>query len=304
MEYLLSICIPTYNRANLLANTLTSIFNENENNSDFEIVISDNCSTDQTEFVVKKFLNINNNIKYIKQPSAIDGNSNIIFALNNGTGKFLKLCNDTALFESGSIRILLNLIKVNENTKPVIFFSNISNSVELIYEKTFNNFVRINSFLTTSILAIGFWHTDFKNFEYLEDAFEYSLPALNLIRKNFKQKNNFLIYNNKIFSVQYVENKGGYNIIDVFVINYLCIILRKEYKNKNISFWTFEFEKIKVLTGFVAPWMKLLKKTNSGFTFSIKGANKKLFQVYYYNPLFYLMVIYFFFFDIIQKLKR
>ena len=31
----------------------------------------------------------------------------------------------------------------------------------------------------------------------------------------------------------------------------------------------------------------ILKTKNSGFTFSIEGANKKLFNVYYYNPLFY-----------------
>jgi abequosyltransferase len=304
MGYLLSICIPTFNRAELLENTLTSIFNQNANINDFEIVISDNCSTDNTEEVVFKFLAQYANINYTKLPSAIGADNNIVNSLSNGTGQFLKLCNDTAIFQNKSINAMVEMIKNNNVAKPIIFFSNIDNKQVFNYNSSFNTFVQINSFLTTSILAIGIWKDDYDNLNNIEDAFEYKLPALNILRKNFEQKNNFLIYNSKIFIVQYVEKKGGYNIIDIFVTNYLGIVLRKEYKNNKLNFWTFEIEKIKVLVKFVAPWLKLLKKRNPGFTFSIEDANNKLFKIFFYNPLFYLMVVYFYFFDLIQKIKK
>ena len=48
--YLLSICIPTYNRENDLKNMLNSI----KSNNDIEIVICDDGSTDNTKELVKK----------------------------------------------------------------------------------------------------------------------------------------------------------------------------------------------------------------------------------------------------------
>jgi len=304
MGYLISICIPTYNRADLLENTLNSIFNQNANSNYFEVVISDNCSTDRTEEVVAKFLSVHSNINYTKLPSTIGADNNIVNSLKNGKGQFLKLCNDTALFEYKSINTIIDIIRKNNVVKPIIFFSNSYKKQICKYGESFNSFINANSFLTTSILAIGIWKEDYDNLNNIQDAFEYKLPALNLIRKNFEQKSNFLIFNNKIFSVQYVPNKGGYNIIEVFVTNYLGIVLKKEFNNNNLKLWVFEIEKLKVLLKFVAPWMKLLKKPNPGFTFSIEGAYNKLFKIYYYNPLFYLMVIFFFFFDIKQKFKK
>ena len=54
---LLSICIPTYNRAEYLKKTLESIVWQRDFLSkDVEVVISDNCSTDDTASVVAKFV--------------------------------------------------------------------------------------------------------------------------------------------------------------------------------------------------------------------------------------------------------
>jgi abequosyltransferase len=304
MSYLLSICIPTFNRANLLKNTLTSIFSQNANTNDFEVVITDNCSTDHTEEVVSIFLANYKNINYIKLKDPIGVDSNIVNSLSNGTGQFLKLCNDTAIFEKDCINTMIETIQQNILDKPIIFFSNSDLYLKYNYGYSFNSFIQINSFLTTSILSIGIWKDDYNKLENIENAFEYKLPALNLLRKNFQKKNKYLIFNKKIFSVQYVKNKGGYNIFEIFVSNYLGIVLRGEYKNKNLKFLVFEIEKIKVLLSFVAPWLKILKKKNSGFTFSIENANKILFRIYFYNPLFYMLLIYFFFFDQVQKIRK
>ena len=53
----LSICIPTFNRSNSLGNCLNSICISNDlaNLKDIEVCISDNCSTDNTREIVKKF---------------------------------------------------------------------------------------------------------------------------------------------------------------------------------------------------------------------------------------------------------
>ena len=49
----ISIGIPTYNLSRFLKKTIKSILNQDEKN--FELIIVDDCSTDNTEQVVKSF---------------------------------------------------------------------------------------------------------------------------------------------------------------------------------------------------------------------------------------------------------
>ncbi len=49
-----SVLIPTYNYANYLDETIQSVLDQTF--TDFEIIIVDNCSTDNSADVVKKYL--------------------------------------------------------------------------------------------------------------------------------------------------------------------------------------------------------------------------------------------------------
>lgn len=53
---LLSICIPTYNRAEYLRRTLDSIVSQEDFDSNCEIVTSDNSYTDNTEGVCRNYI--------------------------------------------------------------------------------------------------------------------------------------------------------------------------------------------------------------------------------------------------------
>lgn len=50
---LLSICIPTYNRASYLEGAILNIITDNAFGDEVEIIISDNASTDNTEEIAK-----------------------------------------------------------------------------------------------------------------------------------------------------------------------------------------------------------------------------------------------------------
>jgi glycosyltransferase involved in cell wall biosynthesis len=58
-----TVGIPTYNRAELLSRTIKRIINQNFN--DFELIISDNASTDHTEIVARSFKD--SRIRYFRQ---------------------------------------------------------------------------------------------------------------------------------------------------------------------------------------------------------------------------------------------
>ena len=91
MKPLLSICIPTYNRAEILKNTIESIttqevFRETEL---VQIVVSDNASSDKTPEVMQNFLlEFPQKIRYIRLTKPIDPHFNFENALKNGSGEF------------------------------------------------------------------------------------------------------------------------------------------------------------------------------------------------------------------------
>ena len=61
----ISVLIPTYNYAHFLDETIQSVLNQSF--TDFELIIVDNCSTDNTEEVVKNYL-ADKRVSYYKNP--------------------------------------------------------------------------------------------------------------------------------------------------------------------------------------------------------------------------------------------
>ena len=62
---ILSIVIPSYNKEKQLPRLLDSLINSSSFNNNIEIIISDDCSKDDTEKVVQKYLLEYKNIIYI-----------------------------------------------------------------------------------------------------------------------------------------------------------------------------------------------------------------------------------------------
>lgn len=112
-NYLVSICIPTYNMGHLIKNAIVSSINQTYKN--IEIIISDNNSTDNTFHVVGKYL-IDKRVKYYKLPENIGMAANFNFVVTKAKGEIVKfLCADDILDKdviNKSIGIFLNYPEV------------------------------------------------------------------------------------------------------------------------------------------------------------------------------------------------
>ena len=64
MKIKLSVLLPTYNRDFLLEASLSNIIKNKR--KDIEFVIVDNCSTDNTQNIIKKYSENDNRVKNIK----------------------------------------------------------------------------------------------------------------------------------------------------------------------------------------------------------------------------------------------
>jgi glycosyltransferase involved in cell wall biosynthesis len=100
MSKLITIGIPTYNRAGgYLRETLESALRQTYRN--IEIVVSDNCSTDRTEEVVRGY--DDPRVVYVKHPQNIGAIRNYNYCLERARGEFFQLLHDDDVIDDDFI---------------------------------------------------------------------------------------------------------------------------------------------------------------------------------------------------------
>jgi acetyltransferase-like isoleucine patch superfamily enzyme len=291
---ILSICIPTYNRANSLDKSIASIVTQQEFNSDdVELVISDNASDDNTEEIVQKYQGQYKNIYYFRNHENIL-DKNFPTALGAAHGIFRKLCNDTLIFREGALGKLINVVKDNIFEKPVLFFLNGLREIKWKSSMVndFDAFVRVVSFYSTWIGGFGIWEDDFNNIDDKFSGCELSLWQTKVLFEVCSNKNEYLIENLELFNIANLEKKNlSYGLYKVFYENYLG--LYQKYLLSNIlSKKTFSFLKRHLLFGFFLLWINNFKfdyekyelSPNENLYHLIRNAYRH--EVYY--PLFLL----------------
>lgn len=93
-ESILSICIPTYNRAECLDQILAKMLPVCVEN-DIQICISDNASPDHTEEVGKSYALKYENVHYYRHPENIGSDNNFEYVLKMADTKYRWLMSDT-----------------------------------------------------------------------------------------------------------------------------------------------------------------------------------------------------------------
>lgn len=92
MEALITTIIPTYKRPNLLRRAIKSVLNQTEKR--IKICVYDNASGDETESVVKEFMQADERIKYHCQKENIGFLNNFNYGLKEVETRFFSLLSD------------------------------------------------------------------------------------------------------------------------------------------------------------------------------------------------------------------
>jgi glycosyltransferase involved in cell wall biosynthesis len=111
-----SIILPTYNRSDIIGETIKSVINQTYDK--WELIIVDDGSTDNTKEVVEKFVKNDNRIRYIHQE-----NSERSSARNNGilnsSGDYICFIDSDDLFRQYHISKINDAIKSSENRNAI-----------------------------------------------------------------------------------------------------------------------------------------------------------------------------------------
>jgi glycosyltransferase involved in cell wall biosynthesis len=118
MNKLLTIAIPTYNRAKLLDKQLAWLAQAIQGfEADCEIFVSDNCSTDHTQDVINKWQAIFTNISFInnKNSENIGLRKNIAHCINSAKTKYVWTVGDDDPIQHNAVHYVIKKLKQHED---------------------------------------------------------------------------------------------------------------------------------------------------------------------------------------------
>lgn len=261
---LLSICIPTKNRADVLRQCLKSIVEDPAFSGDVEIVVSDNCSTDGTRETVFEYSEKYGNIKYFKNETDVGADRNILLSLERGNGVFLKINNDYSIFNSGSIEYLLNVIKEFQNEKPALYFHNRYETSERDVITDFNDILKKEKWAMSWMGGYGYWKDDFQNFEERDRRIDTMFQQVDWFIRSFKKKKKIVYLSKELTTrLPFKAKQGGYNFIEVHTRNYLTQFEELVLEGL-LQETTIEYVKKESLLPSMVSWLLKLKLANKG----------------------------------------
>lgn len=293
-QILLSICIPTYNRAKALDGNLEALNKQiSGKNFSLELMVSDNCSTDETSTVVNKHIEEGMPINYIRNAVNLGMDGNFAQCYRKAIGKYVLVLGDDDYLIDGMLEKLLNYLK--------------SGDFGLVHLKTNSEAKILEEQFTDSILFlqnISFWITyitsNVVNSKYIkeydfEKNFGTYLTIVPLyLNAAIEHKDNLLIHE-RVFS-DGIDQKtnGGYNFFEVFIVNYLTIWKDFQKRNK-IPTNLYNYIKRDILKFFLIrnAHKLLIKKKENNYNLQNSFSNFRKYYFshgyFYYYSLLYLI---------------
>ena len=146
----ISIGMPVYNGQNYIAGAIESILTQSY--EDFELIISDNSSTDNTQEICAYYQKKDRRIKYFRQPHNVGFEKNYLFLLNESVGNYFMWAAVDDEKSSDYLELNLKFLESNSDyvasTSPTFFDGENPHPVKMgdksldddLFYKRINNF--------------------------------------------------------------------------------------------------------------------------------------------------------------------
>lgn len=108
-----SIGMPVYNGESFIREALDSLLAQSF--TDYELIISDNASTDGTELICRNYANHDHRIRYIRQQENLGALPNFQFVLNEARGEYFMWAACDDIWDKNWITLLHNKLDESEN---------------------------------------------------------------------------------------------------------------------------------------------------------------------------------------------
>lgn len=235
IQKILTIAIPTYNRAHLLIKTLESVIKQKTD--EIEIIVSDNASTDNTQELMIEYEN-KGIIKYYRNKHNLGMDRNFLNCICKSHGQYIHLLSDDDMLLDGAIEKILQII---EKQSPDYIHLNSVTYDKKKYNTKFKMASRINikkdfiseckeeymkyigihiTFLSASVIK----RDNLKNIQVKKYIGTYFLHA-HIILNTLKGNNKKVVITQEPLIASKANNSGGYNLYQVWVREYKKLLL-------------------------------------------------------------------------------
>lgn len=295
-EFLLTIAIPTYNRAIYLEQLLHSLIRQLSDYQDkVELLVVDNASSDNTSEIVNTFAQ-QHRLRYIKNDTNIGPDNNFIKCFSEAKGKYVLLFGDDDLFLEGSLAYLVNVLSSGDYGLvhlKVLSFNNEAPITDMSIRETGGGFKIDNISEFMSLVHIN---TTFISANVVNKAF-FQLPIQDVfLRSNLVQmawtfnaalsaKSNYFIGDQIIAGRLF--NSSGYDLCTVFVKNINDIVDFYVAKGTPISIFDGMFKRL-LMVYYPA---NIVKSRCGHHQVALTACRSLLWKYYRGNIFFWLFVI-------------
>lgn len=300
-QILLSICIPTYNRSKALDGNLKALSLQIiGKNLPLELIVSDNCSTDETALVVDKYLKSGLSINYIKNSVNLGMDGNFAQCYRKANGKYVLVLGDDDFLIVGKLEKILDYLK--DSDYGLVHLKTDSNSI-----LSFEIFNDPELFLKNISYWITYITSNIVNSKYIkeynfENHFGTYLTIVPLYLSSALNSTENLLIHERIFNDGVdTKSNGGYNFFEVFINNYLGIWKDFQVKKK-ISYSLYYWIKRDILKFFLIrnAYSFFIKKNNHNYR--LENSFKYFGNHYFFNFYFYRYVLLFLIKNIVKKI--
>lgn len=164
-----SICMITYNHEEFLKNAILSVLDQNFD-FEFELIISDDFSTDNSDIIIKDIIKNHPKskvIRYFRQTMNLGVRGNFNFSLNKCLGKYIALCEgDDFWIDNEKLKKQFNIMENNPQ------FSLVYTGAKIVDQKS-------------QIIQSGNFFFDKKNLSKIDVySFNFNIPTASVMFRN------------------------------------------------------------------------------------------------------------------------
>lgn len=331
-EKLISVIIPCYNTAPFIDKCINSVLNQTYKN--IELILVEDCSTDNTKQVLKKYEKYDNiKIIYNNENHGLSYNRNL--GLENSKGDYISFIDSDDYIDNKFYEVLIKEIeKENSDFCVCDIMTVYSNSGEKIVNKAYNNTKDNLGIINTGLSAsacnklfkrevilknkfeIGKYNEDLavilpiiansKKIAYAEGIYYYYIQHKESIQNSRFSDKRFDIIDGVDLTISRInkKNKNYHDIIDAIIYNQIILLLIYVIpKEKNI------FKRTKILKKYNKLTKKYCIRQNKYLWQFLENCGKKH-KIYYKallklncNSCSFLASLLIFIYDCLYKIK-
>jgi len=285
-DILLSICIPTYNRDTILQGNLQRILEETKDKQlPIELLVSDNCSTDATQQVVGEYKKAGLDLEYIRNDKNIGADRNFIQCCKRGKGKYILVLGDDDYFIPGKLDSLIHYLENGD-------YGLVHLQIDAKSGKGIQEYENHELFFRQVSYWITFITSNIFNAKYIKEIDFEAYVGTNFVvvplfmTAAIRHAKNLVVHERIFEDGKVSDSNGGYNLFQVFVVNYLHI-WKEYFERGEISHRCYAWIKHDLYKNFLLFYIVKIYILREKLNFDTANGRKILWETYGTHPYFY-----------------